>query len=293
VACARFWSDRPNPATVPRFPLESKGLTWQWLRTQTDPLSSTRCICRTGTKPGKHCGTRMKPLPWTNGHGRYTPVAVAGLDTINNKSALPPGVHGTFSGLPWLACWKTLTPACHSGLSCCSQCTALQGQLHSATRMTRRCACRHRRAANVQQAGLRNKTKALVGRCRREKRKRIPTANGGFNWLLIPVQHENPSGRCSSANGILRGPHSRARAVDRAARGQARLFFEAPARGRPVVWIGRPVPAASTSASRRMLHARALQVARCSRCRTRSLCALMSNHEVRCSKAGEHAKAIS
>jgi hypothetical protein len=44
---------------------------YQWLRSGFDPFVYLTALEEAEIIPGKHSDTRIKPLPLTNGHGRY------------------------------------------------------------------------------------------------------------------------------------------------------------------------------------------------------------------------------
>jgi hypothetical protein len=50
-------------------------LGYQWLRFGLDPFPHLTALEGAEIIPGKHSDTRIKPLPLTNGHGRYMTVA--------------------------------------------------------------------------------------------------------------------------------------------------------------------------------------------------------------------------
>ena len=57
--------------TMAAIPLKKEGIPFQWRLFKVNP-SRAKCP-GSGTEiiPGKHSDTRIKPLPLTNGHGRY------------------------------------------------------------------------------------------------------------------------------------------------------------------------------------------------------------------------------
>jgi hypothetical protein len=46
----------------------------QWVRIGLDPFITLTALEEAEIIPGKHSDTRIKPLPLTNGHGRYMTV---------------------------------------------------------------------------------------------------------------------------------------------------------------------------------------------------------------------------
>ena len=63
-----------------------------YCRSKIDPFPPTRYIYRTEVKPGKHSDTRIKPLPLTNGHGRY-------ITATPKRTLFWGGIAVTYNGL--------------------------------------------------------------------------------------------------------------------------------------------------------------------------------------------------
>ena len=54
-------------------------VTHQWVRIRLDPFIYLTALEEAEIIPGEHSDTRIKPMPLTNGHGRY--MAVTRTDT--------------------------------------------------------------------------------------------------------------------------------------------------------------------------------------------------------------------